>query len=114
MGETNKMTTEIETEKMLEAKIKLAIHTKYPIEFDYKKEGKREGNPHCLYWNNKNEFMVDMFQTCGHSETGKQGWKQFKIDNITDLVVIKKMVFETHRQFHPESPRYINLIRMVK
>lgn len=92
-----------------------AIDENKCIEFDYKEEGKREGQPHALYRNKKGETMIDCFQTCGHSTTEqKSGWKQFKLDSITDCIVLSDVPFVTHVQFNPNSKRYASTIIRVE
>jgi len=95
-----------------------AISNKKTITFNYtKKDGtikKRVVNPHTIYDDKNNNICIDGLQIKGSSDTITKGFKVFKLDNITDLIVLDKVQsFEIESIYNPDSDRYINSIIKV-
>ena len=69
--------------------IKNAIDYQWQLEINYNDTEIRIVNPHCYFYNNKNENLLSGFQVKGFSESGNisNAWKNFKIDLITDCKI---------------------------
>jgi hypothetical protein len=94
--------------------ITMAIIRRRCIVIDYRDEGERVVQPHCIFTSAKGEVCLDAFQVSGASSSETtEGWKIFKVDNITDMLV-KDDIFVTHDQFNRDSQRYKNSIQMVQ
>ncbi len=96
------------------ADITKAIQDKKQVSFYYKNEGKarRIVNPHCLYETANGKIMFDGYQTKGFTNSTNPNWKQFSLDDITELR-IRLDTFEINQGFNSLSNRYLKSITMV-
>tara|TARA_B100000315_G_C14496889_1_gene550446 strand:+ start:191 stop:631 length:441 start_codon:yes stop_codon:yes gene_type:complete len=89
--------------------IKTAIDYKWQLEINYNDTEKRFINPHCYFYNSKNENLLSGFQVKGFSESGNilNAWKTFKIEKITDCKISTPIVeFEIQSEFNPDYSGY--------
>ena len=89
--------------------IKQAIDYQWQLEINYNDTEKRVINPHCYFYNSKNENLLSGFQVKGFSESGniENAWKNFKIDLITDCKISMPVVeFEIEKTFNPNYKGY--------
>jgi len=89
--------------------IKNAIDYQWQLEINYNDTEKRFINPHCYFYNSKNENLLSGFQVKGFSESGniKNSWKNFKIDLITDCKISMPVIeFEIEKTFNPDYKGY--------
>ncbi len=89
--------------------IKNAIDYQWQLEINYNDTEIRIVNPHCYFYNNKNENLLSGFQVKGFSESGNisNAWKNFKIDLITDCKISMPVIeFEIEKTFNPNYKGY--------
>ena len=89
--------------------IKTAIDYKWQLEINYNDTEKRIINPHCYFYNSKNENLLSGFQVKGFSESGNilNAWKTFKIEKITDCKISIPIVeFTIEKTFNPIYESY--------
>ena len=89
--------------------IKQAIDYQWQLEINYNDTEKRVINPHCYFYNSKNENLLSGFQVKGFSESGNisNAWKNFKIDLITDCKISMPVIeFEIEKTFNPNYKGY--------
>ena len=89
--------------------IKNAIDYQWQLEINYNDTEKRVINPHCYFYNSKNENLLSAFQVKGFSESGNisNAWKNFKIDLITDCKISMPVIeFEIEKTFNPDYKGY--------
>jgi len=88
--------------------IKNAIDYQWQLEIKYNDKAMRIINPHCYFYNNKNENLLSAFQVKGFSESGNiSNWKNFKIDLITDCKISMPVVeFTIEKTFNPDYKGY--------
>ena len=89
--------------------IKTAIDYKWQLEINYNDTEKRIINPHCYFYNSKNENLLSGFQVKGFSESGNilNAWKTFKIEKITDCKISTPIVeFTIEKTFNPNYESY--------
>lgn len=91
-----------------------AISEKKQIRFNYKEEGMRKVNPHCVYENHKGNTILDAFQVSGNSTSKLNNhWKQFNLDSISDIT-IQLDTFEIEEGFNSKSGRYLKAITKIE
>ncbi len=89
--------------------IKNAIDYQWQLEINYNDTEKRFINPHCYFYNSKNENLLSAFQVKGFSESGNisNAWKNFKIDLITDCKISMPVIeFKIEKTFNPNYKGY--------
>jgi len=89
--------------------IKNAIDYQWQLEINYNDTEIRIVNPHCYFYNNKNENLLSGFQVKGFSESGNisNAWKNFKIDLITDCKISMPVIeFKIEKTFNPNYKGY--------
>ncbi|WP_054649627.1 WYL domain-containing protein [Salidesulfovibrio brasiliensis] len=47
--------------------------------------GERIVEPHCVGYGREQQPLLRCYQTAGHSESGRLGWKLFRVDRIDEL-----------------------------
>ena len=89
--------------------IKTAIDYQWQLEINYNDTEIRIVNPHCYFYNSKNENLLSGFQVRGFSESGNisNAWKNFKIDLITDCKISMPVIeFKIEKTFNPNYKGY--------
>lgn len=91
--------------------LKQAIAEQRCLAVRYRDGGARVVEPHAAYANDRNEIVVDCYQTDGFSASGRQPpfWKRLRLKKITAASLLKQ-TFEPRVEegFSPEKPRYKN------
>jgi len=84
---------------MHDMKLRQAIKEKHPIEFTY--NGKRRVvYPYIYGKNQKKQFALSAYQIEGQASDPLPDWRQFIVDQITDIWVFHEQVFI------PDAPEY--------
>jgi hypothetical protein len=91
--------------------LKQAVAEQRCLAVRYRDGGVRVVEPHAAYTNDRNEIVVDCYQTDGFSASGRQPpfWKRLRLKKITAASLLKQ-TFEPRVEegFSPEKSRYKN------
>jgi hypothetical protein len=98
-----------------------AIKYKYVISFDYKEPNEitkslRIGYPHAVYTHiTTRNILLDLYQIDGQSSNLRKlpAWRQFDIENISNIVISKDRTFSVQQGYNPNSRNYLNIIAKI-
>lgn len=90
--------------------IKNAIEDKNILTFYYNGHA-REVEPHH-YGVLKGKMYLQAYQVAGSSVSGRLGWKNFEIDKIEKVVLVKRH-FQIRADHHPEGSHYSDIMGSV-
>lgn len=97
-----------------------AIKRKKTVSFTYKKDNKRVGNPHALYYyldkKGEKSIKIDIEQIDGYSSSKKPfpSFREFNLNEVLSVEILKdKESFSTSKDYNPASQRYFNCIEKI-
>jgi len=104
--------------KTTRKKLNTAIENKNKIDIVYKDDPKsRTIYPHIIYKNSIKSEILDAYQVSGYSSTSSAStfpsWKQFLVSEIKSIELLPEN-FVIVKSFNKESPRYKDVIKIIK
>lgn len=75
-------------------------------------QGRREGNPHIVFYTKNGHLLVHMWKIGGVStdpHAPLPDWRSYYLDNLT-VVEIQEVRFDVESTFKPDSNRYHDIV----
>jgi len=98
----------------------MAIAERKPVEFDYSvpgaAPGKRIGHPHAVFSTSQGHIHVDIYKISGACTDPSDAlpiWKEYRIEFISNMVLLEHEPFEIAPSFNMEANKYEKIIDAV-